>query len=192
MNMKKLSLIICLVLAVSVIFTGCSATSSPENAVKNYCAGVKALNREKMNKSLREKSTRDLIEADADSDLGKFFKEQAGKMQYEITNSVVEEDKATITVEMTYIDVSDEMKSATADIVATYLASIFKGDDAKTQEDVNRIILEAVKGKELKTTTSTITFKCIKLDNEWLIDNEPYEIINVTSCNTLGILSSLK
>lgn len=188
MKKRIFAMLIAAVLVLSL--TGCSATASPDSAVKAYCKGLKALDNGQMNKVLVRKNTSEL---DLDmGGIGDFIRKQASKISYEVLETTIDGDTARVRVSFTFTDASSVLREAVKESIASALNGMFKSStDEEAGDSFARIFNEKAADAKLGTATQEETFTCKCIDGEWYVDKVPTGLTNIMCCNMLDILSTL-
>lgn len=197
MKKKLFSIIIAALLLVSMI--GCSS-SKPENAVNTLMKNAQKFDIDGIKETLRpELRDNDIATEGLDSDETMnlyldYFKDNAKKIKYSIGDIVVDNDFASVNVEVQYVDGIDALESAVIKLLKESFAGTFSGDemsDDEMQEVVSTALTnyQSEHGDEFVTTS--IVLDCIKIDNKWYIDDLDDDFLNVIFCNFVSFMNSL-
>lgn len=197
MKKKLFSIIIAALLLVSMI--GCSS-SKPENAVNTLMKNAQKFDIDGIKETLRpELRDNDIATEGLDSDETMnlyldYFKDNAKKIKYSIGDIVVDDDFASVNVEVQYVDGIDALESAVIKLLKESFAGTFSGDemsDEEMQEVVSTALTnyQSEHGDEFVTTS--IVLDCIKIDNKWYIDDLDDDFLNVIFCNFVSFMDSL-
>lgn len=197
MKKKLFSIIIAALLLVSMI--GCSS-SKPENAVNTLMKNAQKFDIDGIKETLRpELRDNDIATEGLDSDETMnlyldYFKDNAKKIKYSIGDIVVDDDFASVNVEVQYVDGIDALESAVIKLLKESFAGTFSGDemsDEEMQEVVSTALTnyQSEHGDEFVTTS--IVLDCIKIDNKWYIDDLDDDFLNVIFCNFVSFMNSL-
>lgn len=197
MKKKLFSIIIAALLLVSMI--GCSS-SKPENAVNTLMKNAQKFDIDGIKETLRpELRDNDIATEGLDSDETMnlyldYFKDNAKKIKYSIGDIVVDDDFASVNVEVQYVDGIDALESAVIKLLKESFAGTFSGDemsDEEMQEVVSTALTnyQSEHGDEFVTTS--IVLECIKIDNKWYIDDLDDDFLNVIFCNFVSFMNSL-
>ena len=166
--MKK---VIALILTVVLVFglAGCDKEESPEQAVTNMFAAI--------NNDIDAASK--YIDYDGLLNMGESSEETSAaeseemlkvileQFDYKIISSSEDGDSATVTAEITNID----MKSILADFVSEAFALAFSGLDEETMDkQMDHKFTELLNRNDNETVTSTVDIKLTKAENSWKVD----------------------
>lgn len=197
MKKKLFSIIIAALLLVSMI--GCSS-SKPENAVNTLMKNAQKFDIDGIKETLRpELRDNDIATEGLDSDETMnlyldYFKDNAKKIKYSIGDIVVDDDFASVNVEVQYVDGIDALESAVIKLLKESFAGTFSGDEM-SDEEIQEVVSTALTnyqsehGDEFVTTS--IVLDCIKIDNKWYIDDLDDDFLNVIFCNFVSFMNSL-
>lgn len=197
MKKKLFSIIIAALLLVSMI--GCSS-SKPENAVNTLMKNAQKFDIDGIKETLRpELRDNDIATEGLDSDETMnlyldYFKDNAKKIKYSIGDIVVDDDFASVNVEVQYVDGIDALESAVIKLLKESFAGTFSGDEM-SDEEIQEVVSTALTnyqsehGDEFVTTS--IVLDCIKIDNKWYIDDLDDDFLNVIFCNFVSFMDSI-
>ena len=197
MKKKLFSIIIAALLLVSMI--GCSS-SKPENAVNTLMKNSQKFDIDGIKETLRpELRDNDIATEGLDSDETMnlyldYFKDNAKKIKYSIGDIVVDDDFASVNVEVQYVDGIDALESAVIKLLKESFAGTFSGDEM-SDEEIQEVVSTALTnyqsehGDEFVTTS--IVLECIKIDNKWYIDDLDDDFLNVIFCNFVSFMDSI-
>lgn len=197
MKKKLFSIIIAALLLVSMI--GCSS-SKPENAVNTLMKNAQKFDIDGIKETLRpELRDNDIATEGLDSDETMnlyldYFKDNSKKIKYSIGDIVVDDDFASVNVEVQYVDGIDALESAVIKLLKESFAGTFSGDEM-SDEEIQEVVSTALTnyqsehGDEFVTTS--IVLECIKIDNKWYIDDLDDDFLNVIFCNFVSFMDSI-
>ena len=187
--MKKffVVMLIC-IMALSVVACG---TTEPEDTVNKYFKSAQSLDLEAMASSILPSNTNDIEETkemlkEDKDDYTKYFleyiKKNASKMTYEITDTIINNDKAVVTVNCKYIDGGTLLKATIGEVFKEMFGSLFSGVE-KTEEEMDQMYLDILKEQE-KSLPETYLEKVIKVemvkkDNQWYIEEINDDMLDV-------------
>ncbi|MCF0106457.1 MAG: hypothetical protein HUJ53_06810 [Holdemanella sp.] len=186
MKIKKVFISLCLVFSMAFM-TGCS--SDPREVVDQCMKNVQKYDFSTIDsKELDETLNSD----DAITNLLlDYFKECAAKMEYTIKDSKVDGDKATVSVDATYVDASSLLSQAMTYYLSRALQLAFTG---ASEEELNQIFVTAFNetkdSYQTKTATCTIQFECTKDKDGWKITNVSNEFYDVITANAYSYFES--
>lgn len=207
--MKKVWYLLVVVLMIGLV--GCG-TDKPDDMVENT---VKCLQKNQVNEAKQyfyyedsttekvEESTQSEDDSDSFSDaftdiMNECAEENSQYLKYEVVDSTVNGDAATVTVEVTYKNAGPVAKLALNDLISQSISSAFSSaftDGGEIDnEDMSAILIAAFeKEKEnaaIIDKTETLEINCKKTDKGWKISN--YEtLLNIYYCNILDTLENM-
>ena len=119
--------------------------------------------------------------------------ENAGYIKYEIADSTIDGEEATVTVDITYKNAGPILKLAINDLtnqsISNAFSSAFLGGGELNDDDMSAIFLASFeKAKEnaaIIDKTDTLEIHCKKVNKGWKITNYE-ELLNVYYCNMNG------
>ena len=196
MKKKLISIILAAIFVISLV--GCSS-AKPEDTVNVFLKNTQSLDFEKMLESMNPDSKGSLDELeDLESDkttkcLMDYYRKNASKMTYEIKNSEIDGDNATVTVNFKYIDGTDLFKEIISKLFEESIYRSFAGNDM-TDEEMQDLFVEVINGYEGEDIfdTKTVEIYCIKKDNKWYIDDAGDDFIDVIFCNSESYFDTLE
>ena len=204
MKKKLFSIILASILVISLV--GCNnstnSTSSaksakPEDAVEVFLKNTENLDFNEMSKDINPDSKDTLDELkDMESDdtsLMEYFRKNAPKMTYEIKDSKVDGDNATVTVDFEYIDGTYAFEDASSKLVEEVLN---QAEDEKemTDDETQTFFSDAVNKYESEDifTKKTIEIDCIKKGDKWYVKDINDDLYNVITCNYQSYFDSIE
>ena len=168
--MKKL---LCIILAIVMMisFTACGK-ETPEKAADNALKAVKTLNIKGMEKYFGEVDVDDMDLDDFSAKEMKLVKKLLSKMSWEIIDSVEEETKATVTVDITSVDLAPIVKEIAGELMGDAFSSLFgdKTSEEEMEEKALKIFEEKLSEKDIKMTTATVELDMTLTETGWKID----------------------
>ena len=119
--------------------------------------------------------------------------ENAEYIKYDITDSTIDDEEATVTVDITYKNAGPVLKLSMSDLmnqsISTAFSSTFLGGEELNDDDMSAIFLASFeKAKEnaaIIDKTDTLEIHCKKGNKGWKITNYE-ELLNVYYCNMNG------
>ena len=173
--MKKY-LLLTLVIASLLLFQGCGksdSTSSNDGAskvVETFMNQMCELNIEDAYACINlTDEIPDFEEIGEDPILESIF----AKIKYEISDSKVDGDTATVTLNVTHIksaDILETMQQAMMSLDQDMLVKLLEEDDDASEDLMNDAIIEKI--DELETEETEIVFNLEKIDDKWLIKDD--------------------
>jgi len=185
-----------------ISLTACgSSTPSPKNTVEQYLSAAKKLDGETMSELVIPSNTEDaeimenLTLEDEDSYskfFGKFFKENANKMTYNILESTENGDEANVSVETKYIDGGPLISATMGEAVTRMLGIALQGKEP-SEEEIDEMFSDILKEQEAKNEptfkTQTMNIHLKKQNEKWYITEVHDELKDVI---TLGFYSAVE
>ncbi|MTV47932.1 DUF4878 domain-containing protein [Heliobacillus mobilis] len=177
---------------------GCSLSPKPETTVSNFIEAGKKYDTTKMSALVANADANGKAKL---SELGNenqyqtyfldYFKENAGKITYTITNAQVKNNSATVTVNFKFIDGLPLLKATLGNVFTKALAGAFSGVKMTEEETKQMIVTAITKQKETNAesfTDQTIEIKLAKVDDQWFIVEPSDELLNVflSNFNSIG------
>ena len=155
--------------------TGCGVKREPaESVVKNAIEAVRGYDSGKVHEywggdALDAESG---LEAAPDA-IGEIFK----GISYEIIGSQEGEDRATVDVRVSNVDMSHIMSSVIAEMLPKLFADAFMPESEKlTEEDTDQMfadaLVEALRKADNPRVTNTVTVSLSLVDDKWVIDDD--------------------
>lgn len=167
---KILSLIICLLIALSLC--ACGSKNSPSSSVDEYMKTKKNEAAESLDQYLNEE---DLSMLGGSEETAKDFYNLLADFDYSTSNEKIEEDKAYVDVTFKTYDFGTFMKNFIADYFQDALAMAFSGateeELAEKSAEIFNTRLDETK-KAGKTIENTITVTLDKVEDKWVVNEE--------------------
>ena len=193
--MKKISNV-SLILVMILSLTACSSQQKPETSVSEFIEAAKMFDFEKMasiinpsSSPIKEKIS-ELEKGSEENGYEKYFmdylKLNAKKITYEIKDSTIDGDNATVTVDFKYVDGGPLLKSTIGDVFSQVISMAFAGVEMNDEEMSQLFVSSMEKQKENISETfteRTVNLKCINIDNKWYIDDISDDFIDVIISN---------
>lgn len=124
-----------------------------------------------------------------------YFKDNAKDITYKITDTRTSGDSAIVSVNVNYIDGTPLFRSVMSDYTKKVLASKFTGREL-TQDQTIEIIIASMKKHEESVQKPTVNkqleIKCIKIDDEWYIEELTEDLSNVVTSNILSAIEKIQ
>lgn len=201
--MKMKISIITIIISMLIILSGCSSQDKPEKVVGEFSEALKAFDLEKMSSKINPSNADDKevvsnLDEEVEGSLEKHFidyvKANAKKIKYDIEDSKVDDDKATVSVKFKYVDGGPLFKATFGEYMQQAFALAFTSPEM-TDEEASEMLLTIMKQKneeiEETFTEKTIDIKCVKVDDEWYIDDLDDDITDVMTSNMVSIIESM-
>ena len=197
--MKKKMGIVSLMLILLILVVGCSAEEKPDKVVSEYIEAMKKFDLElmasKINPENREE-VEDISDLTEEDTMQKHFmdyvKSNAKQINYKINESKIDGAKAVVSVDFKYIDGGPLFKATFGEFMKEMFALAFTDMDKEfTDEEYSEIFIKAMeeqsKSVEETYTERTIDIDCIKIDDEWYIDEPSDELLDVAMSNIISV-----
>ncbi len=191
--MKK-TLAIVMILTLTLTLSGCGK-NAPETAVSNFFSAVKTYDSEAVSKAMTPTATDNLglaseyLRESTDPVAAPFIdylKSNAAKITYDIMETDVDGDKATVTVKCKYVDGSQIFGKIIQELFTKLMTAAFSGQEL-TEEQMTQIGIDLL-NENLDSTTETFAEKtfeieCINVDDIWYVSTISDELADVVSSN---------
>ncbi len=185
MNRKVICVFVILLSAVFLV--GCSAL--PDQTVSKFLDALKAANGTEMAKYVQKEDTA-ILESEFEWDTPEdeeMAKTLFGKISYEIAEPDISKDTATVSVDVTCLDMPRILSDAISKVFPMAIASALGDeDDIETQAMFEQILENAVKDPNAPMTTVETTLNLKKIDGKWLIvfdEKSSSEFLNAVTGN---------
>ena len=191
---KTISILLILVMFLSL--TACSNQQKPETTVSEFIEAAKMFNFEKMASIINPSSSpskekiSELEKGSEENSYEKYFmdylKSNAKKITYEIKDSTIDGDNATVTVDFKYVDGGPLLKSTIGDVFSQVISMAFAGVEMNDEEMSQLLVSSMEKQKENISETfteRTVNLKCIKIENKWYLDDISDDFLDVIISN---------
>lgn len=181
------------------LLAGCSG-AKPESTVEAFFTAGQKLDTEAMAATILSESedglaVPDELELDeSNAYLLEYFKTNAEKMTYEITESEVDGDKAVVTMNAKYVDGAPLIQATISSAFMKMLPLAFSGTEM-TEEETNQMFADTMKEQsEIVTETfaeKTLKIDLVKEDNQWYITEITDEMIDVVMSGFMSLSTEL-
>lgn len=189
--------VISIIVIVSMIFnfSDYSNFSIPDTAVSEYIESAKLFDLNKMSSKMNPSASMDKdkiidLEGADENSLEKYIldylKSNAKKITYKIKDTKIDNDKAVVTVDFKYVNGVPLLKAAMRD---AYIQAISRGFTVveMTDQETSQMLVSSMEKQKENIAESfvekTIDIKCIKVDNQWYIDEPSDDLIDVIMSN---------
>ena len=200
---KRLGIVTILV-AILVLAVGCSG-SKPGDAVAEFSDGMKEFDFEKMNENINPEDREDLdgmvsLEGEVEDEMEEVFleyiKSNASEISYKINSSEVEDDKAVVDVEYTYVDGAPLFRATFEEYMKEVFGLAFTNlGEELTDEEYAEIFKTAMEEQmeiiEEPTVQKNLYVDCIKIDGQWYIDDPSEELLDVLMSNMITTIEEM-
>lgn len=202
--MKKRLSIILTILSILVLASGCSAGEKPDKVVSEFIEAMKEFDFELMSTKINPEARGEMDEIEdiygEDGSLENYFIEyvegNAKKITYTINESEVDENKAKVNVSFEYVDGAPLFKATFAEYMKEIFALAFSNmDEEITDEQYSEIFIKSMEEQseliEETFTEKTLDVECMKIEDEWYINEPSDEILDVLMSNMMSTMDEL-
>lgn len=122
-----------------------------------------------------------------------YFKDNAKEITYKTNDTTITGDSAIVNVKVNYIDGTPLFKAVVAEYMKKALDSTISGQKLKPEETV-KIIIASIEQKELiekRVIEKEIDIKCVKIGDEWYIEELDQDLSNVITSNILSSIEKI-
>ena len=123
-----------------------------------------------------------------------YLKDNAKEITYSVKEAKLDGDKATVDVDVKYVDGKPLFTAVIADYFPKAMSIAFSGVEM-TDEEASNMFLESMKAQqeniEKTFAEKTITVNCIKVDDVWYIDNLSNELLDVATSNIFSAVDEM-
>jgi signal peptidase I len=180
------------------LLAGCSG-AKPESTVEEFFTAGQQLDAEAMAEttlsSVRPLSAKtvELPLDESNTYLLEYFKKNADKISFEVTNTAVEDDRAMVTVDAKYLDGVPLIKATISSVLLKMSSLEFNGTEAT--EEVNHIFADTIK-EQMEVVPETYIEKTLKInlvreDNKWYIVEITDEMLDVAMSGFMTLSDDL-
>ena len=118
-----------------------------------------------------------------------FLRDLAAQIDYSVTETAVEDDRARVAVTVQYADASLFVKSTMTDVMANMMMALFGEDvDDNAQSQFYQLLREKLKTETPPLQTADVTLQMVKTDDGWRIEELPDALLTVMTGNTTDML----
>ncbi len=202
--MKKKISIVLLSMLVLVLAVGCSG-DKPEATVAEYIEAMKDFDVDGMASKVNPKKRADLNEFNElyneEDSMEKYFldyiESNAKKIKYEINDSEIDGDKASVNVDFKYVDGAPLFKATFAEYMKEMFAIAFTDLEQEiTEEEYGRVFVDTMEEQrniiEETFTEKNLDIELIKIEDQWYIDEVSKELLDVAMTNILSVGEELE
>ena len=174
---RKISLV--LVLAVIITLTSCKPKESPQDVVQKAIEAVKIMDIESMQNYWGQEKLTDAFdtasETETDSDALSTLKLLVKNLDYQIVDAIEEDETATVSVQITNLDMAQIMSEFIATAFENTLSNAYLSEDQKpTNEEIEKqyteMLISYLEREGNPTITNTVDIKLSLVDNKWVIE----------------------
>ena len=205
--MKKKINILLIVMAMTLILSGCAKKEVPMKTVKvdepievvtEFIEAMKEFDIDEMTTKVKPDQRGELDKINSFQQGNKdesaeylfdFMKGNAEKINYEVLDSNTEGDRASINVNFNYVDGTPLYKATIKEYIKKTVSLAVTGKK-RTNEETFKLIVQIMKDKkdsvELPMVDKAVLIDCVKIDNEWYIEQLNEDIMDVASSNLLS------
>lgn len=181
-----------LLFILTISLTGCGP--KPDESVKGFFDALKNQDINSANEFVKGNAKENKIEYD-DEQEEKLAKAIFKNLDYNITSTTQEGDKATVKVTVTAADLPKIFSKTVSDSLATAIASALSSEDDSDDKEQEKLIMQnlinSVNAPDAPKTTTDIEISLVKGDNKkWLIEADD-ELASAITGNIDKAFSSL-
>lgn len=200
---KKIS-VISIMVCIILLFVGCSAGDKPEDTVSEFIEAMKDFDLESMASNINPEDRGEMEDIESlreeEDSMEKYFvdyiESNAKKITYEIKESEIDGDKAVVSVDIKHVDGGPLFRATFEDYMKEVFEVAFTDLDGEiTDEEYNEMFISSMEKQseliEETFTEKTLEFNCIKIEDEWYIDDPSDEILDVVMANMLSIMEEI-
>lgn len=202
--MSRRMTILTIIMLTLIILSGCSTEEKPETVVSEFMDAMKKFDMEAMAEKINPKdsgSKEDITRfgQDEEEDFGEYFmdyiRDNAKKISYEITDTKIDGDKAVVSLKTKYVDAGPLFQASFGEAMVQSLGVAFSGKEL-TEEEGTELFVSIMKEKSEEIEESfaekTLDIKCIKIDDQWYIDEPSDELLDVAMSNMVSVIDELE
>lgn len=175
MMRKVLTIILYSAMILSLV--GCSG-SSPENTVSGYLDSFKdgkveeAVEYVKGEIDIQDENDSTEVFDSENPEVDEAMKKAYSKLTYEILDSTVDGDNATVKTEVTAPNLGVVMTELLQEVMPLAFASAFSEDaeDDDMDELMDTMFIDKLNSEDLSMVTKTVNINLVKENDEWLIE----------------------
>ena len=191
-NMKK----IISILVALMVLAGCSA--KPDATAKDFIEAIKHSDAAKIallagNTEYPEEDDMFRTFDDMSPALTEYIKEYNQQISYEVMDSKVQGEVATVTAKVTYKDGGDILIESFMDYLQRVLTLV---SSHATEEDLlelfTEILCEKMETAETEEVTKEVTFDMVKVDDKWVVANPSEELFDVMTAGMYSAFMELE
>ena len=118
-----------------------------------------------------------------------FLRDLAAQLDYTVTGTETDEDRAQVEVSVQYADASLFVKSTMTDVMANMMMALFGEEvDSNAQSQFYKLLREKLKTETLPVQTADVTLPMEKTADGWRIRELPDLLFTVMTGNTIDML----
>ncbi len=191
---------------VVVLLAGCS-TAKPESTVSAFIEAGKKFDLVKMAETVNPSKVSDKEKIESLTQEGnnpinqyqnyflEYLRENAAKITYTVNNTIIEGEKATVSVDFKYVNGSPLIKSTIEEIFTKAMSMAFSGEEV-SDEEMREMFVSAMKDQQQSIEESfvekSIDIKLVQVDKKWYIDESSDELLDVFTSNFISVGNELE
>jgi hypothetical protein len=201
-EMKKVISIIAATLML-LSLAGCSG-AKPDSAVDKFFSAAKKLDVDAMGASIAPSNTedvqkaKDILTGEEEDEYAKYFldylQKNAEKMEYTITGTETNGDKAVVTVDCKYVDGGPLLRATVGEFFTKLLGMAFTGEEP-TEEETNQMFVNIMQEQTAIISETyqekTIDINCVQQDGVWYIEEVNDDMLDVVLSGFMTVGSEL-
>lgn len=200
--MNKKVRILVFIIIMSLSLSACSSQAKPEDTVGEFIEAMKNFDLELMQSKINpnnldeEEEIFDLNEEDNlfEKDIIEYIESNAKKITYEINESEVDGEKAVVDVDVKYVDGAPLFQATFMQYLEKVFGLAFTQGELTDEENAEIFINAMEEQKEIVEETfseKSLKFECVKIDDEWYIDDLSDEMLDVATSNFLSVAEGI-
>ena len=191
---KKKRLPVTILLLLSLVLSSCTSAAKPESTIDKFFSAMKKFDMDKMADQVNtEKDDLDdyIKEDEVLDEMEDFYEEVSKKIEYNINDVDIKDDKALAKVWVKYIESSEILSASIMDMMKESIGMALGGLDL--DDDYYEDLFRKSFNKNRENLEETFSEKDIdisleKIDGDWLISEINDDLLNVMTANLLSTM----
>lgn len=197
---NKVSILI--ITMILFVISGCSSPK-PETTVSEFIEGMKNFDLELMESKVNPENPTEndnILNLEDEEDqfqvyLLDYLKSNAKEIEYNLKDTQINDDKATVSVDFKYIDGGQLFRAAFAEYIKDAFSLAFSGMEMTDEENSQMFITIMEEQREVIDETfveRTLDIELIKKDDQWFIDKPSDELLDVAMSNIISVFNEME
>lgn len=198
--MKKVLVALCLIVFL-FCFSACGKLTEPELAVKDFIETYKTFDTEAIHacfapgqETVAQKTDINLIPLLRPT-LIEYLTKNASVSSYKFGETVLEGDRAVVTLNFSSVEDSGLMQDALFDFISQGVKLGLSKTSGTTDEEMAQVFLDEFTKPSRQSTKrfekNTVNITCIQIDGVWKIYDFDESLLKVMTSNTLSLLNGI-